>query len=73
LIQRWELETPFPFQPSNNTIVHQVLRLEAAYFFVTGADEADDVAHAVDAWIDFSLVDADDALSVGSAWGQVWS
>jgi hypothetical protein len=57
-----QLELAFFFQSSHNTVVHQVLRLEATNLFVAGAKEADDVAHAIDAGIDFFLVDADDAL-----------
>jgi hypothetical protein len=57
-----QLELAFSCHSLNNTIVHQFLSLEAANLFVAGAKEADDVAHAIDAGIDFFLVDADDAL-----------
>ena len=56
------LEPPFPFQFFYNAVVHQFLCFGPADLFVTGTEEGDDVAHAVDARKDFSFVKAKHAL-----------
>src|SRR5207249_10753259 len=48
-------EPPFFLQLFDNAFVHQVLGSEAPNLFVASAQEADDVANAVDAGIDLSL------------------
>src|SRR5439155_11990504 len=55
-------EPPFFLQLFDNAFVHQVLGSEAPNLFVASAQEANDVANAVDAGIDLSLINAQNVL-----------
>src|SRR3989304_6971296 len=57
-----KLKPAFFLQLFYNAVIHQILGREAADFFVVSAQQADDVANAVDARKDFPLVNTDDAL-----------
>ena len=51
-----KLKPAFFLQLFYNAVIHQILGLEAADFFVGSAQQADDVANAIDARKDFPLV-----------------